>query len=360
MDELRSRQSARMNDPVVARIVPGMSRLKWTCEGQARLAYTAIDPARQLFSCNCGKATCKIAGLTPFREHIKGLYNAIASTTELQYTAAQLDLEGEWQATMFSLQMAASIEDAFANTSFVEIDDTDWMCSPYDDGILSSEIAAKYVAGLAIFNFLWAAYASGATEANNIALQGIARSPQRRGNHVVTCASEHLCVLDTGRYLEQNGFQVTHLPVDRNGLVTAADLSIARTCRSIYPTFRIFVGPAVTAPKPVSAKAANMMLRSAPDLARTSASSRARPDICGRSRSATSNSSMTACPVSPVPMTKAIASRLGLRPFTRANVSACRNLSAKSASAKAAQDADSDSMRFMKRARTLREQRDND
>ena len=70
-------------------------------------------------------------------------------------------------------------------------------------------------------------FTSGATEANNIALQGIARSSQRRGNHVVTCASEHQCVLDTGRYLEQNGFQVTHLPVDRNGLVTAADLSIA-------------------------------------------------------------------------------------------------------------------------------------
>jgi cysteine desulfurase len=62
-------------------------------------------------------------------------------------------------------------------------------------------------------------FTSGATEANNLALLGIARSPDRRGNHIVTCSTEHKCVLETMSYLCRDGFRVEVLPVDSFGLV---------------------------------------------------------------------------------------------------------------------------------------------
>jgi cysteine desulfurase len=70
-------------------------------------------------------------------------------------------------------------------------------------------------------------FTSGATEANNIALLGVARSPARRGNHIVTCASEHQCVIDAARHLENSGFRVSFLPIDRSGLVSLDELSNA-------------------------------------------------------------------------------------------------------------------------------------
>ncbi|MDN3277851.1 cysteine desulfurase family protein [Frankia sp. RB7] len=62
-------------------------------------------------------------------------------------------------------------------------------------------------------------FTSGATEANNLALQGVMRSPSRRGNHVVTCATEHKCVLETVAYLERTGCRVDVLPVQSSGLI---------------------------------------------------------------------------------------------------------------------------------------------
>jgi cysteine desulfurase len=68
-------------------------------------------------------------------------------------------------------------------------------------------------------------FTSGATEANNLALQGIARSPQRRGNHVVTCPTEHTCVLEAVSYLGRQGSRVEILPVNSSGLVDVERLS---------------------------------------------------------------------------------------------------------------------------------------
>lgn len=70
-------------------------------------------------------------------------------------------------------------------------------------------------------------FTSGATEANNIALLGVARSTVRRGNHIVTCSSEHQCVIDAARHLRENGFRVTFLPIERSGLVNLDALSRA-------------------------------------------------------------------------------------------------------------------------------------
>jgi cysteine desulfurase len=62
-------------------------------------------------------------------------------------------------------------------------------------------------------------YTSGATESNNLAIKGVAEFYKDRRNHIVTTVTEHKCVLDTCRHLEQERFTVTYLPVQQNGLV---------------------------------------------------------------------------------------------------------------------------------------------
>jgi len=68
-------------------------------------------------------------------------------------------------------------------------------------------------------------FTSGATESNNLAIRGAAEFYKDRKNHIVTTVTEHKCVLDTCRHLEQSGFEVTYLPVQKNGLV---DLQVLR------------------------------------------------------------------------------------------------------------------------------------
>jgi cysteine desulfurase len=62
-------------------------------------------------------------------------------------------------------------------------------------------------------------FTSGATEANNLAIQGVARSAARRGDHVITTAIEHKCVLNTALMLRKWGFRVDVIPVKPNGIV---------------------------------------------------------------------------------------------------------------------------------------------
>jgi cysteine desulfurase len=62
-------------------------------------------------------------------------------------------------------------------------------------------------------------WTSGATESNNLALKGAAHFYSSRGKHLVTVKTEHKCVLDTMRELERQGFEVTYLDVQENGLV---------------------------------------------------------------------------------------------------------------------------------------------
>jgi cysteine desulfurase len=75
-------------------------------------------------------------------------------------------------------------------------------------------------------------FTSGATESNNIAIQGLAAAPARRGDHIVTCATEHKCVLECVRYLSAKGYETTVLPVDGNGLVDVSLLEDALTDRT--------------------------------------------------------------------------------------------------------------------------------
>jgi len=70
-------------------------------------------------------------------------------------------------------------------------------------------------------------FTSGATEANNLALKGIAEACFGRGCHIITVQTEHSAVLDPCAYLASLGFEVTYLPVQTNGLVDLDDLEKA-------------------------------------------------------------------------------------------------------------------------------------
>jgi len=92
------------------------------------------------------------------------------------------------------------------------------------------EIARKQVADLINANEKEIFFTSGATESNNIALKGVAnfyKSNQK--NHIITVATEHKCVINSCRDLEQEGFSVTFLPVQKNGLIDLEQLKSAIT-----------------------------------------------------------------------------------------------------------------------------------
>lgn len=70
-------------------------------------------------------------------------------------------------------------------------------------------------------------FTSGATEANNLAIKGVAESYMGRGQHIITVQTEHSAVLAPCRYLESLGFSVTYLPVDSQGLIQLETLEDA-------------------------------------------------------------------------------------------------------------------------------------
>ncbi len=76
-------------------------------------------------------------------------------------------------------------------------------------------------------------FTSGATESNNLAIQGVARFYENKGNHIITACTEHKCVLDSCRHLEDEGFTVTYLPVQTNGIIDLSVLENAITNKTI-------------------------------------------------------------------------------------------------------------------------------
>ena len=70
-------------------------------------------------------------------------------------------------------------------------------------------------------------FTSGGTESDNLALRGAAYANCRRGRHLITTQIEHPAVLQTMQYLQEQGYEVTYLPVDENGRVSLADLESA-------------------------------------------------------------------------------------------------------------------------------------
>ncbi len=70
-------------------------------------------------------------------------------------------------------------------------------------------------------------FTSGATESNNLAIKGVGNFYHKKGKHIITVKTEHKAVLDTCREMERQGFEVTYLDVEANGLVDLAKLEAA-------------------------------------------------------------------------------------------------------------------------------------
>jgi cysteine desulfurase len=76
-------------------------------------------------------------------------------------------------------------------------------------------------------------FTSGGTEADNIALKGVALANRKKGNHIITTSIEHHAILHTCEYLEKQGFTITYLPVDENARVRVEDVRNAITDKTV-------------------------------------------------------------------------------------------------------------------------------
>jgi len=76
-------------------------------------------------------------------------------------------------------------------------------------------------------------FTSGATESDNLAIKGVAEMYREKGNHIITMVIEHKAVLDTCKRLEKHGYQVTYLPVGKDGLIELDELRAAITDKTI-------------------------------------------------------------------------------------------------------------------------------
>src|SRR5206468_11229137 len=95
------------------------------------------------------------------------------------------------------------------------------------------EEAREQVAALVGGNGKEIVFTSGATESDNLAIKGIAEFYKDKGDHVVTCRTEHKAVLDTCKRLERQGYRVTYLPVEKDGRVSLDELRAAITDKTI-------------------------------------------------------------------------------------------------------------------------------
>ena len=76
-------------------------------------------------------------------------------------------------------------------------------------------------------------FTSGATESNNLAIKGVAEMYREKGNHIIAQVTEHKAVLDTCKRLEKYGYEVTYLPVEKDGRINLDDLRRAITPKTI-------------------------------------------------------------------------------------------------------------------------------
>jgi len=84
----------------------------------------------------------------------------------------------------------------------------------------ATEIAREHVAKIINASPKEIVFTSGATESNNLAIKGVANFYGDKKNHIITCVTEHKCVLESCRFLNENeNFEVTYLPVEQDGLI---------------------------------------------------------------------------------------------------------------------------------------------
>src|SRR5438045_8747507 len=79
------------------------------------------------------------------------------------------------------------------------------------------EEAREQIAALLGGNGKEIVFTSGATESDNLAIKGIAEFYKDKGDHIITCRTEHKAVLDTCKRLERQGYRVTYLPAEKDG-----------------------------------------------------------------------------------------------------------------------------------------------
>lgn len=95
------------------------------------------------------------------------------------------------------------------------------------------DIAREQVAGLIGASANEITFTSGATEAVNLAIRGLCTANRQKGNHIITCTTEHKAVLDTCESLERDGFEVTYLSVDESGAIDLNQLKEAISDQTI-------------------------------------------------------------------------------------------------------------------------------
>lgn len=93
----------------------------------------------------------------------------------------------------------------------------------------AAETARAHIASLIGADPKEIVFTSGATESNNMSIKGVAHFFGRSGkkNHIITAQTEHKCVLDSCRHLQEEGFDITYLPVQKNGIIDLAELEAA-------------------------------------------------------------------------------------------------------------------------------------
>ncbi|HLD45939.1 MAG TPA: cysteine desulfurase family protein, partial [bacterium] len=79
-------------------------------------------------------------------------------------------------------------------------------------------------------------FTSGGSESNNTVIKGVAHSFCERGNHIITSQIEHPAVLNPCNFLEKQGYQITHVPVDCFGIIDPVDIEKAITPKTILVT----------------------------------------------------------------------------------------------------------------------------
>jgi cysteine desulfurase len=98
------------------------------------------------------------------------------------------------------------------------------------------EQARKHVADLIGASAKEVIFTSGATESNNLAIKGVAEMYREKGNHIITCVTEHKAVIDTCKKLEKQGTRVTYLPVQKDGRIDLDELRSVMTDKTILIT----------------------------------------------------------------------------------------------------------------------------
>lgn len=106
----------------------------------------------------------------------------------------------------------------------------------YEQGRVAAgaiDTARKQVAGLINANLEEIIFTSCGTESNNFALRGLALANQKKGKHIITSAIEHFSVLHPLKTLGKEGFKITQVPVDNNGVIKLDELKKAMTSETI-------------------------------------------------------------------------------------------------------------------------------